>query len=74
MSFDKKTTLRMRWVKGDLQTDYPGSKLDARLLHNAFNYGAPVGFDQPLLKELDALGYDLTTLHFSIKKKPGSEG
>jgi hypothetical protein len=71
MLFDPKTTLRMRWSKSqrDLVTDFPANKLDARLLHNAFNYGAPVGCDHSLLKELERLGYDLTTLRFSIKKK-----
>lgn len=72
-AFDKESTLRMQWDKaqGDLITDYPGSKLDARLPHNAFNYGAPVGCDQSLLKELEAMGYDIATLRFSIKKKFG---
>lgn len=71
MPFDKSTTLRMRWSKkqGDLLTDYPTTKADARLLHNAFNYGAPSGYEHPFLKELERHGYDLTTLKFSIKKK-----
>jgi hypothetical protein len=71
LAFDPKTTLRMRWSKSqkDLVTDYPGSKMDARLLHNAFNYGAPVGCEHSFLRELEHLGYDLTTLRFSISKK-----
>lgn len=71
MPFDPKTTLRMQWSKRqkDLVTDFPGSKLDARLLHNAFNYGFPALGGESLLKELERLGYDITTLRFSIKKK-----
>lgn len=74
MPFDRKTTLRMQWnaKQGDLVTDYPGSKLDARLLHNAFNYGAPVGCEHSFLTELERLGYDVKTLKFSIKKKDGA--
>lgn len=32
--------------------------------------GFPVAFDPSFIAELEARGYDLTTLRFSIKKKP----
>jgi hypothetical protein len=48
------------------------SKRDGALLHwriGSDNLNHKMEVDQSLLKELDARGYDLTTIRFSISKK-----
>lgn len=60
------------------------SKCDGSLLHSIFgckrqravygeererNHGYPVVFDPSFIEELQARGYDITTLRFSIQKK-----
>lgn len=57
------------------------SRADTRLLHNALAMKTPDLFAQPLfskmfpslLAELEARGYDLTTLHFSVRKRVESQ-
>lgn len=69
----KENTLKARWSKkeNDVLFFYP-SKPDGHYLYAAlscdrFDYD---GRSQPsILKELEARGYDLTTLQFSICKK-----
>lgn len=57
-----------------------GRKSDCAVLLDAFEKGKATlnhfkgtftGFEPSLLKELEARGYDLTTITFSIRKKTG---
>jgi hypothetical protein len=51
---------------------YPGSKADGHFLHYVFDVPRrreDDKYDDPVLKQLEARGYDLTTLRFSICKK-----
>jgi hypothetical protein len=72
MSALKPVTLSMRWSKREkcMLISYP-SKPDGHLLHVRLN--APRFTDseeQPsFVQELEARGYDLTTLRFSIRRK-----
>lgn len=77
----KETTLAAKWSKRekDVMFYYPGSKSDGHLLHCFFSY-ARTSFTEmqdpkskSLLDELEARGYDITTLKFSIKKKKSTE-
>jgi hypothetical protein len=43
----------------------------ARPTHNRDEHGRPM-FDKSVLEQLDERGYDLTTLRFSIRKKPSN--
>jgi hypothetical protein len=68
--FDSTTTLFAWWSpkEQDVEFHFPRSA-DGHMLHGAFSY-AKVGRDgESLLKELEARGYDLTTLRFSISLK-----
>lgn len=71
-------TLSMRWSKRekDLLINYP-SKPDGHLLHCRLNSPRFDGDYQPMLpsfvEELQARGYDITTLRFSVKRKKGGE-
>lgn len=73
-------TLKVVWSKRerDLLISYP-SKPDGHLVHNVLNckrchpdmkglFG--VTWEPSFIDELEARGYDLTTLKFSIKRKP----
>jgi hypothetical protein len=70
----------MGWIMGDLVYAWGDgcASSDGRLLHGAFAmkqfrpYVEPGGprFDPSLLEELHRRGYDLTTLRFSIRKRP----
>jgi hypothetical protein len=71
--FDAATTLVAWWSpkEQDVEFCYP-RRADGHLLHGFFSY-AKVGHDgEPLLKELEARGYDLRTIRFSVslKEKP----
>jgi len=44
----------------------------ARPTMNKDDFGMPV-FDKSVLEQLDERGYDLTTLRFSIMKKPAND-
>lgn len=77
----RETTLSARWSKRekDLAFHWPASKPDGHLLYNVFcgNRWRPDwegmrvsgAFDPSFVKELEARGYDITTLRFSVKAK-----
>ena len=71
------THLMARWSKGqgDLLYYHPDRRVDARLLDNVFARPHP-RFDgsmgKTFLEELEARGYDLTTLRFSVALKPAA--
>jgi hypothetical protein len=74
MASRRETTLWADWSKRqqDVVFHWPDAKADGRLLY-AYLACERREFDgtwgPSLLKELEARGYDLTTLRFSIKKK-----
>lgn len=75
--------LKMQWSKREADMQYMwgggGAKsADGALLHYALgsprmyrNYdkGGEIDFERSLLEELEARGYDLATLRFSIRKR-----
>jgi hypothetical protein len=69
----KEGTLACRWRKNlggcgpDLVFYFP-RKPDGHLLHSFFNYPAK-GEKRCLVAELEARGYDITTLQFTIRMK-----
>lgn len=71
---DKQNTLYVRWSKRekDLLYNYP-RKSDAGILINYFEQlessATCDGKVRNMRQELEARGYDLTTLKFSIKRK-----
>jgi hypothetical protein len=71
------SSLRARWSKRekDILISFP-SKPDGHLLHIHLNCERR-GFDDvvmpSLVKELESRGYDITTLKFSIQRKPKDE-
>lgn len=71
-----------RWSGADVIIAYGGggaTKQDSALLYHYIGSekmardwsreGGPIKFDPSLIKELEARGYDLTTLKFSIERK-----
>lgn len=46
------------------------SRPDMRLLNDALSSPLPIANGRSLLEELDARGYDTTTLRFEIRRKP----
>lgn len=66
--------LRASWSKRekDIVFHYP-SKPDGHLLHDFFSYAKLAGAGKSLLEELEARGYDLATLKFSIERKTPSD-
>ncbi len=68
----KNDTLRVRYSKRhkDMMYHYPTTAADGSLLHLAFSYAHHFTLGGlSLYKQLEARGYDLTTLKFSIKRK-----
>jgi hypothetical protein len=76
-------TLRARWSKRerDILYSYPRHGSEGAILHHHFSilrdpelrvadYYRPAG--KTLIEELEARGYDITTLKFSIKLKASS--
>lgn len=65
-------TLSMSWSKRekDLLINYP-SKPDGHLLHVRLNAPRFYGHEElpSFVQELEARGYDITTLRFSVKRK-----
>ena len=72
-----KNTLRVYWSKRDgLTYWYPTRPQDGHLLHMVFSVERPhvdysktpreIAFDPSFVKELEARGYDVTTLRFSV--------
>lgn len=66
----KPADLRVRWSKRerDLMFAYEQHPSDGHLMYGAFCV-TPVCDGKSLADELDARGYDLTTLRFQIRKK-----
>jgi hypothetical protein len=66
----KPANLRVRWSKRerDLTFAWEQHAPDGHLMHNAFNV-VPVHGGRSLTEELEARGYDLTTLRFQIRRK-----
>lgn len=52
----------------DLMYNWDKHPPDGHLLHGALNH-TPVHDGRSLVQELEARGYDITTLRFSIKRK-----
>lgn len=63
MSERAKPALRAWWSKreGDVMYQWDRRPVDGRLMHSHLS---------PLLEELDRRGFDLTTVRFSIRRKP----
>lgn len=69
--------LKAGWGRGDdddgpdvsAAWQHPAQKGDMNLLLGWLGMMRPPGFDQSFTAELEARGYDLTTLKFSIQKK-----
>lgn len=61
-----KSALRVWWSKreGDVMYDYDRHAPDGHLMHHHMG---------PLLEELDRRGFDLTTVRFTIRRKPETE-
>jgi len=69
---NKDTTLYAYWSKKEKDAMYcwPDNSADGHLLHWYFDPSRGSPNEKPsLYKELEARGYDLSTLRFSIKKK-----
>lgn len=66
----KPADLRVRWSRRerDLMFAYEQHPPDGHLMYGAFCV-TPVHGGRSLADELDARGYDLTTLRFQIRKK-----
>jgi hypothetical protein len=73
-------TLSIRWSKkeNDFLIEYPNGP-DGHLCYGHFCYDRPrpryriteeQSFDPPFVEELKRRGYDITTLKFSVKRKP----
>lgn len=74
-------TLKVFWSKRekDLVFHYPDHAWNGRLVHSVFCVGRPrvdynndgktVVFDKSFVAELEARGFDITTLRFSVCKK-----
>lgn len=78
----KPGTLAVRWQKHADGRGFPGlvywfpNRKDGWLVHNTFatghycpRVGAPGVLEPSFIRELEARGYDLTTLQFTIRKK-----
>lgn len=63
-----KAELTIRWSKRERALLYDGEKSTGGMLAHFFE-GIPYPDQLSLAKELDARGYDLTTLRFQIRKK-----
>jgi hypothetical protein len=63
-----KSDVTIKWSKRERALLYTGPKPTCGML--AYVFETLVTHDDTLTKELEARGYDLTTLRFSIKKKP----
>ena len=69
----KNNVLSARWDKflGDIRYFFP-AKCDGHLLHGMLSmkrYTQHHVFDPSFIEELEARGYDITTLRFSVEKK-----
>jgi len=70
----KENTLSATWStkQRDIVYSYPTSRIDARLLHYVFDTKRrreDGTYEDPVWKQLEDRGYDLTTVRFSIMKK-----
>lgn len=70
----KETVLRAQWSTkdNDITFFYPSRKSDAHMLHCFFDgvsFKDDSGAPRSLYQLLDARGFDVKTLRFSIKKK-----
>ena len=67
-AMNRRGWLTVRWDKrqNDLVYGWPTNAADGALMNLYFNRS---GFDPAITRELEARGYDITTLQFRIKKK-----
>lgn len=71
MSEPKRTGLRIRWSKRehDLMFHHDRHRPDGHLMNYFFCF-LKSGQERTFVEELEARGFDLTTLKFSILRKP----
>lgn len=50
------------------------ARADGHLLYNSLGYVKTIGGARTLLEELEARGYDMTTIRFSIDKRVAGNG
>jgi hypothetical protein len=70
----KQNTLEAKWSpkEKDIVYRWPASKVDGHFLHYVFDVPRKREdgtYDDPVWKQLEARGYDITTARFSIMKK-----
>lgn len=70
----KENSLSLRWSEKEkgILYQYPTSPTDGHLLHYIFDVPRKRSdgtYDEPVWKQLEERGYDITTAIFSIRKK-----